>query len=84
MLMTAADHIKRLLFAAAFCSLAAAGLTFLPAGNYQPSRPLYMLSVIAVALLIWTTKRRAPVWVWSAGMLLTGMFAVILVLTLFM
>jgi hypothetical protein len=82
--MSGSDHIKQLSFVAFFCFLDAFGLRFLPAGDYQPSRPIYTFIALVIALLVWATKGRTPIWIWSAGRMLTIMFSVIFILTLFM
>jgi hypothetical protein len=82
--MPTRDRLIEFAFLALVCGVAAWGVQFLPADDYQPSRPLYAGGWLVIAGVLLIVTRNSGTWLSSASKALTGIFALVVALSLAM
>ncbi len=84
MRVTPGQRLARLAALGLICSIAAWGVQFLPADDYQPSRPLYALGwLLASSIAFWIVRKRATP-IRGASIMLVVIFAIALCIALLM
>jgi hypothetical protein len=75
------ERLYDFLFVGLWCGIAAWGMQFLPAGDYQPSRPFYAACWLLAAVGLFVVSKNYPAWLRSAAKWLVGIFAFLLVIS---
>jgi hypothetical protein len=81
--LTGAQQVGRLLICSVACVLVIWGMRLLPEA-YQPSRPLYMLAWLIVAVIAYVALRRRSDYLRAVATMLSVIFGIGFVIALFM
>ena len=82
--MSMKDEWKRFALVLAVGAFAGGLATYLPPGDYQPSRPLWAGGLLLAALAAFWVTRGKLAWIHSATRWLVVMFSALFLFTLFM
>lgn len=82
--MTGRERAAELLFIGVYCAIAAYGSGFLPADDYQPSRPIYAAGWLVGAIVLLIACKESQAWLVSAAKSLVAIFAFVLLISFLM